>query len=308
MYNLKSTQEEDTMRQKEILALSRFFSASVFKDLSKTGKSELLSKLYLDMQPHFAPKITSDARIADIFDFAYSLLKVPGNRDEYVYKNAIIQKNILGRHSLRTTSVVSEMRSLNSKVDIAVFNGTSTAYEIKSERDTLSRLEQQISDYRKTFASVNIVTLPKFIDPIIELIHEDVGIIELSERYTLNTIRESINKTNRLDKFAIYNSLRTTEINSILKKYYHKDLPVFPNTQIRREYFKLWNDIPVEDLHHGVVNELKKSRSKSNFSDQIASLPESLKSIGVNSKFSEKEYNKLLDSLSKPVSVLYQWR
>lgn len=57
----------------------------------------------------------------------------------------------------------------NRRVDLlgSISNiGGLTAFEIKSDVDSLSRLEKQLEDYRQVFSTVYVVTTEKFIDKI----------------------------------------------------------------------------------------------------------------------------------------------
>jgi hypothetical protein len=54
-------------------------------------------------------------------------------RCEYVYKAAIASRIVFGRHSPSTASLAIELNVAGSIVDCAVFNGTSTVYEIKTQ-------------------------------------------------------------------------------------------------------------------------------------------------------------------------------
>jgi hypothetical protein len=63
------------------------------------------------------------------------VLKRSGLRDKYVYKAALTQRVLMGKHSLRTACMLSEFRVGDRKADITILNGTTTVYEIKSDRD-----------------------------------------------------------------------------------------------------------------------------------------------------------------------------
>ncbi|MBP3505974.1 MAG: sce7726 family protein [Lachnospiraceae bacterium] len=63
-----------------------------------------------------------------------------------------------------------------SRVDVAVANGNLYGYEIKSDADTLDRLESQIMYYNKTFDKVFIVVGSKFEDVIADHVPDWWGI------------------------------------------------------------------------------------------------------------------------------------
>ena len=63
------------------------------------------------------------------------------------------------------------------RADIALFNGVMHAYEIKSEFDTLRRLDNQIYEYNKFFEYVTVVSCDKFVGRVLETIPENCGLI-----------------------------------------------------------------------------------------------------------------------------------
>ena len=127
----------------QISAISRLFSSSVVNELSRKGKSPMFARIASEAAL-FSGSRQSDT-VGDLFEKAFSILRKKGNRHEYVYKSALTQNILLGRHSLNTASMITEFRVGKCKADLVIFNGTATAYEIKSERDSLSRLERQIA-------------------------------------------------------------------------------------------------------------------------------------------------------------------
>jgi hypothetical protein len=98
----------------------------------------------LELADHFSqfnpPSRTT--RLSEWFEFFYRLL-FEKYRCEYVYKNAIATKVFLSRHSLHTSFMTDEIRSAKSRGDVAILNGTSTVYEIKSHYDSFERLDTQ---------------------------------------------------------------------------------------------------------------------------------------------------------------------
>jgi hypothetical protein len=83
-------------------------------------------------------------------------------------------RKALGRQVLKehnsdpNTLVVHELGILGgaSRVDIAVVNGLLHGIEIKSDKDTLERLDRQADAYNRVFDKVTIVCGPKHIDSV----------------------------------------------------------------------------------------------------------------------------------------------
>ena len=116
----------------------------------------------LELADHFSGfnPPSPDARLAEWFVFFYRLL-FEHYRCEYVYKNAIATKIFLSRHSLQSSLMTDEIRSVKSRGDVAILNGTSTVYEIKSHYDSFDRLDGQLADYKRVFDHIYLVTTEK---------------------------------------------------------------------------------------------------------------------------------------------------
>lgn len=69
-----------------------------------------------------------------------------------------------------------EMRVANSRLDYGRINGSSYAYEIKTELDTLNKLEKQIEDYSKVFEFVSVVIHSKHLKKAKEILPSYCGI------------------------------------------------------------------------------------------------------------------------------------
>ena len=108
------------------------------------------------------------------------MLRKAGQRDEYVYRAALTHNILLGRHSLNTASLLTEFRAGSCKADLAILNGTATVYEVKSERDSLTRLENQLLNYRKVFAKVYVIVAEQFLQQVIDKTTADIGIMSLA--------------------------------------------------------------------------------------------------------------------------------
>src|SRR3954468_16508914 len=95
--------------------------------------------------------------VGHVFELAYAILQ-NSYRCEYLYKNAIAVKILLGRHSPKTATLLTEVAVSGCKADLVLVNGTTVAYEIKTELDSLDRLPAQLQAYMQTFDQVYVVT------------------------------------------------------------------------------------------------------------------------------------------------------
>ena len=133
-------------------------------------------------------------------------------------------KKILRRqHTQKDTLVIDELGLNHGKcrADIAVINGHLAAYEIKSNNDSLRRLEEQVKSYNAVFDKVSIVVGDRYIKTIQNYIPEWWGVI-LSVRgprgaVNFDTIREA--RTNKnIDPISIAQLLWRNEAEEILQQ------------------------------------------------------------------------------------------
>lgn len=293
-----------TTAAKNLSAISRLFSSTVFRELAEKGRSPLFARLLTDsglMDSQLAV-----GTVGAIFDSAFAALRKAGGRDEYVYKSALTHNILLGRHSLSTASLLTEFRAGLCKADVAILNGTSTVYEIKSERDTLSRLENQVQNYRKVFAKIYIVVAEPFIDKVLELTDIDVGVMCLARWNRVNTVREAIDRADAVCPTTIFDSLRLDEVILILESFGIK-IPELPNTKIREALKQQFMLLPPRFVHDEMVRVLKRTRSLASLRGLVDQLPHSLKTAALSTTLRLKDHQRLLTTLNTPTHKAMEW-
>ena len=292
------------MDRNELSALTRVFSASVIRDLGRWGQSPLLARLL--KSSGIAASAASDAPLGKVIDQAFDVLKAFGNRDEYVYRSAITQKILLGRHSLRTAAILNEVRVGPSRADVVVLNGTSTAYEIKSERDSLYRLASQLDNYRQVFATVNVVTSPKHASDVLRCVTEDVGVLVLSSRYRIQTLREATDSPERTSPVAVLELLRTPEAVTVLNAL-GVEVPRVPNTQMRGSLKEMFSSLDPVAVHREMVSTLRQSRSQSATEKLLSEVPKSLHAALLSAKLDQTAQSRVREATVVPLDVALAW-
>lgn len=250
----------------------------------------------------FIKFLGSDFKLLDIFNAVYKYLSKT-YRSEYIYKNAIANKILLGRHSLNTSFMLTEFRVGNCKADVAIFNGTSNVYEIKTELDSLERLENQIAEYQQFFDKVHIITAPSQTNKISKSVESSIGILELTPRNTIKTLQQAKSGKKRVSPETIFDSLRKSEYLSIIEKHYGS-IPEMPNTQIYKECKTIFRKISPELAHDSMVPLLKQRGNSYGLKNFIESVPYSLKAIALNSCLKEKDANSFIDILNSSYPCL----
>ncbi|WP_409423849.1 sce7726 family protein [Pseudoalteromonas sp. RW-H-Ap-1] len=231
--------------------LARVFSSSVFNELANTGFSPTLNSIIKELDI----KVEHYENLGELFECTYSKLSKV-YRNEYLYKNSIANKILLGKYSLNTASMLSEFRVAKSKADAIILNGTSHIYEIKTELDSLERLDQQLLDYQSFSEFVSVVTDKKHIPKLLDKIPSNVGLIELTSRDTFRTVKKPLSNLDKLCKNVQFDALRQSEYVRIVNLH-HGFVPDVPNTLLYKECKKLFKDIPIRVAHKYILGELK---------------------------------------------------
>lgn len=272
--------------------------------MAKKGRSGLYRRLI--EQTGFAEQACADATVGDTFDSAFEILKVAGHRDEYIYRAAISHKVLMGTHSLRTASLLSEFRAGSCKADLVILNGTATVYEIKSERDTLARLVNQIDNYKRVFAKVNVITSEGHVGGVLATVPEDVGVMCLSRRYRITTVREAVDCPERICPVTVFESLRAAEAAAILKAL-GVALPQVPNTQRHAAMRHLFSVLEPTALHIEMVRTLKRTRDLAPLGDLVDRLPTSLQAAALSVSVRRRDHSRLVDAVATPLRAARAW-
>ena len=103
---------------------------------------------------------------------------------DILIRSAFHQSVLKSAHECADTFVVDELGLKNgaSRADIAVLNGKLIGYEIKTDRDTLIRLPNQIKAYSEVFDKVYIVTGSRHLSQIEDNIPNWWGIYLIGQK------------------------------------------------------------------------------------------------------------------------------
>lgn len=239
--------------------------------------------------------------LSSIFEAAWDHL-ARAYRNEYVYKNDLVSRVVFGRHSPRTASFQVELPVGRSIVDVAVANGTTTAYEIKTEYDTAKRLKTQTSDYLKVFDKVFVVTHPAHIKRFEQEVDARVGLITLSTKGALSTYRDAQTNMANLDAAVVFRCLRQAEYLSAIETLFGTR-PSLPSGLIGAHCEKLFSTISPQDAHYIFVNALRARTTDNNTVEFVAKLPPSLRALGYATPLSGRQRQTIIELLSKPVGL-----
>ena len=284
-------------------AISRLFSPGVFRELSTRGRSGLFAQLAQQAGLPGAPK---KATVGDAFDTAFALLRQSGVRNEYVYRAALTHNVLLGTHSLKTASMLTEFRVGSSKADLAILNGTGTVYEIKSDRDSLARLASQVANYRKVFAKIFVIASHSHVDEIMARMPAEVGVMALERWNRIRTVRDAADRPDLVCPVTICESLRTAEASALLRNL-GVAVPDVPNTRMHGALKRCFARLDAAQVHAEMVKTLKKSRNLAPLGALMDGLPVSLQPAALSVQIRRADHGRLLRAVETPLHIALGW-
>lgn len=199
---------------------------------------------------------TEEATIGEAISEIYHFMDCE-YRNEYYYKNTILNQLLIKKHDLYNTAALTELPIGDSKADFIMINGRGVVYEIKTDLDNLLRLENQIKDYYKVFSYVYVVVGNKQLPRVKEFLKDQkVGIYELTASGKLICRKKALCNKENLSYEAMFQVLRKAEFESILLKHFH-ELPEVNSFQYYRECQKWLERVNIITLQKDVMRCLK---------------------------------------------------
>lgn len=276
--------------------LNKIFTKNTIKKLIEDQEYEVYTKAIYKYV-----KSKESKRNRDIISEFYSVIKKE-YRNEYYYKNTLLNKLLLGKHSVKTTTALTEIPIGKSKADFILINGRAIVYEIKTELDTFERLRSQINDYYKAFTNVSVITCEANYIKLSEILkNTNVGISILTNRGNISERKKAIEDHSNLQYETIFKVLRKQEFESILKIYYGK-LPQTTKVKYYDECFAMFTDIPIDEAHRLMVSELKK-RGKTDIDKYKQYVPRELSFIAYFGNYKREDYKKLNSFLNNNSNI-----
>lgn len=288
----------------QLSAMTRLFSSAVFREMARKGCSPLFARLF--RLTDIGRSCASDATVGQAFDAAFNVLKAAGRRDEYIYRSALTHNVLMGTHSLNTACMLTEFRAGTCKADLAILNGTATVYEIKSERDSLSRLANQVTNYKQVFAKVYVIASEAHIGGVLETVPDDVGVMMLTSRYRITTVREAKDRPDRICPATVFDSLRSTEAAAILESL-RIPVPDVPNTQRHVAMRSLFEDLDPTDVHRAMVTTLKRTRDLAPLRGLVDHLPRSLHAAALSIRIHRTDHERIVKAVSTSLGAAMAW-
>lgn len=271
-------------------------SKSIDRIFSKKVIEELLDKGYSEVYDYVIKRYTVNSDLKTNGDLISEIYGCMGeeHRNEYYYTNTLLNKLLVGIHSVNTTTALSQVRVADHIADFVMINGTGSVYEIKSDLDNLERLNEQIMDYYKAFSNVSVLASENEFEHVEHKVKklgemgESVGIYVLSEKekiFTQEMTRKPKMWNEDLNHKTLFNLMRKKEYESVIFNFFGalpKAQPVF----YYKECLSRFMEIPILDAQKKVFIELKKRNYITK--KLIQSVPKELKSLVYFSNLSKR--------------------
>lgn len=235
---------------------SSAFSRALFTDIIKYGDCSRLDAIH----DRYDGKRKKEKTYFSYLKYLYRQISI-NYRCEYVYKNELIEL-LIKKYAHSNTVIFNEFRMQKSIVDLAMFNGNSRAFEIKTEYDTTRRLIGQLVDYTRVFQLCYVVipanmleTYEKDIPPYIGIVlmRESGGVLELDEA------RPAVENKN-IDAGMMMKCLRTKEYENMVIEEFGK-LPDVPYYEMYDACEEKLYDMPPDKLHQYFLKEIEKRKN-----------------------------------------------
>ena len=235
---------------------SSAFSRSLFTDIIKYGDCSRLDAIH----DRYDGKRKKEKTYFSYLKYLYRQISI-NYRCEYVYKNELIEL-LIKKYAHSNTVIFNEFRMQKSIVDLAMFNGNSRAFEIKTEYDTTRRFIGQLVDYTRVFQLCYVVipanmleTYEKDIPPYIGIVlmRESGGVLELDEA------RPAVENKN-IDAGMMMKCLRTKEYENMVIEEFGK-LPDVPYYEMYEACEEKLYDMPPDKLHQYFLKEIEKRKN-----------------------------------------------
>lgn len=267
------------------------FSRRVFSDIINYDDFSHLNYLI----DSYSPKVKQDDTYLMLLKHLYRVM-CKNYRCEYVYKNEIINKLLLKQFAGTQTIAFNEFRIVDSIVDLAMFNGVSKAFEIKTEYDSKKRLSHQLDTYSKLFQECYLVIPQELFEHYTTDISDNIGIVVVyidKGRIKFHTVRESINNA-IVDPDILIRSVRCEEYKNIIKEYFGNipEVSCFEMFDVCKE---LMYQIPCDDLHRLFLNEIKK---RANNTELLQKIPSEIRQMCLSLNLNQRQSKVLLDKLN----------
>lgn len=187
--------------------------------------------------------------------------------NEYVLKNEFLNNWLIKELGTDKSVIFNEFRIGKAIADLAMFNGVSKVFEIKTILDKEYRLSNQLQEYKKIFNEVYII-VPNILLSKYLSYDSSVGIISFDSSSKRFELVQKAKRVNKVDSSILMEVLHTKEYLEISKAYFGQlpEMNSFNQFEICRE---LISKIPQVDLNNLFLSTMKKRNINNQFFNKV---------------------------------------
>lgn len=189
--------------------------------------------------------------------------------NEYVLKNEFLNKWLKKELGTNNSIIFNEFRIGKAIADLAMFNGVSKVFEIKTILDKEYRLSNQLQEYKKIFNEVYIIVPNVLLSKYLNY-DNTVGIISFDSKSKKFELIRKAERINKIDSNTLMEILHTKEYLEISKAYFGQlpEMNSFNQFDICKE---LISKIPKKDLNILFLTAMKKRNINNIFFNKVNS-------------------------------------
>jgi len=241
-----------TFSRNQLRDYSSLFSRSAVKEWMNGNLSSIDFKIKRYDETWYSK---TNRTYIDYLKFIYSVLENQ-YQNEYILKNTFLNDWLIKELGESNSELYSEFRIGSAIADLAMFNGVSRAFEIKTELDSDKRLNSQLDQYRKVFNEIFLIVPASKIEEY-ETYDSSIGIIcfDVLSPKRFQIVR-SASRNNYINAEALMHIFHTSEYKEIVTHHYGHLPEVTSFNQ-----FKVCKDliakIPQNELNELFINKMK---------------------------------------------------
>jgi len=236
----------------------------------------------------------------DYLKYVYALMETH-YRTEYILKNEFLNYQLIKEVQTTDAQVFSEYRVGNAIADLALFNGHSTAFEIKTELDSDRRLFGQIENYKKVFNKVFLI-VPASKLSLYEKADHSTGLIACHFVNAGSMHFEMHRKADvcwDIDPDTMMASLHTKEYKAIVNKHFGEVMGLTSFNQYER-CLGLIRQIPVQILNKLFIEQMKERNQSVTLTTRFF---KEFNQLSLALKMSKNEHDRLIQVLKTPIKA-----
>lgn len=188
-------------------------------------------------------------------------------QNEYIVKNEFLNQSLIKQIRDRDSVIFNEMRLGSAIADLAIFNGVSKVFEIKTILDKEYRLSKQLEVYKKIFNEVYVI-VPQ--ENVLQYMKYDsnVAIISYDSEIKEFRVEREAKKNTNIDVDVLMNVLHSKEYLNITYNYYSE----FPEINDFNQFEvckSLISKIPYEELNCLFIKTMKSRKVYNSFFNKV---------------------------------------